>query len=77
MRRVDRIEKDPKLDDIVIVTADDGCQTRYRMDSEGVLRPGRVWQSMTHPSAPESYVVTLFIPFPDGAPEILQVQKWA
>jgi hypothetical protein len=70
--KIDRIEKDPKLVDIVIVTAEDGSQIRYRMDGGGVLRPGRVWQSGIF--GPEGYTVTMFIPLPDGTPEILKVE---
>jgi hypothetical protein len=73
--RIDRIEKDSHHDDIVIVTAEDGCQVRYRMDSNGVLRPGRVWQCMTPPNTAEQYVVNLFIPLSDGSPEVLSVRK--
>lgn len=72
--KIDRIEKDPKLDDIIVVTAEDGAQIRYRMGEDGVLRPGRVWQCMNPPNQPcGNYTVTIFIPLPDGRPEVLKV----
>jgi hypothetical protein len=67
-----RIEKDPKLSDIVIVTAEDGCVVRYRMGDDGVLRPGRVWACF---GKGLPYTVTLFIPLPDGPPELLAVHS--
>lgn len=74
---IDRIEKDRALDDIIIVTAMDGAETRYRMGSDGVLRPGRVWQCMNPPNQPcGGYTVTLFIPLPDGPPEVLKVEAY-
>lgn len=71
------IEKDPKLDSIVVVTAEDGAQMRYRMDPGGVLRPGRVWSCSGPRTAMDGhgdYTVTVFIPLPDGCPEILKVE---
>jgi hypothetical protein len=72
-QRVDRIEKDPKLDNIIIVTAMDGTQIRYLVGTDGIMRPGRVWQSMTPGQQHPYYTVTFFIAFPDGPPEILKV----
>ena len=69
--KVDRIEKDPTLADIVIVTAEDGCQVRYRMGDDGVLRPGRVWICLSND---QPYIVMVFIPLPDGPPELLLVE---
>lgn len=55
----------------VIVTEDaNGARLSYH-NRNGVLYPGRVWQSIT-PNG--QYRVTFFLPFPDGDPDVLRVE---
>jgi hypothetical protein len=58
------------LPDLIVTTADDDTRITY-WQSSGVLHPGRVWKSVT---ANGQYRVTLFIPFPDGPPQVLNVE---
>ena len=70
MNFIERVELDPHLEGlgVIVVTDANGAETRY-LSKAGVLHPGRVWRSSTI-----SYSVTFFIPFPDGAPEVLKVE---
>lgn len=74
MSRIESIKIDDHMNNLVVVKTDDGAQMRYLMGQDGVLRPGRVWQSMTGPDHQNQYTVTFFIPLPDGPPEILNVR---
>lgn len=55
-----------------VIVTEDAAGTRITYyNKDGVLWPGRVFQSVT---ANGQYRVTFFIPFPDGAPVVLNVE---
>lgn len=58
------------LADVIVTEDAAGNRISYR-NKQGILYPGRVWQAVT-PNG--QYRVTFFIPFPDGAPEVLDVE---
>lgn len=64
------VRKDEELPGILIVTAEDGMEIRYRMGGNGVLYPGRVWTCFNRELGQRA---TIFIPLPDGCPELLAV----
>jgi hypothetical protein len=69
------IEKEPNLDNVIMVTDLNGLQIRYLMSDDGVLRPGRIWSSITpYKPGEKSYSVTFFMYFPDGQPIVLKVE---
>lgn len=61
------------LEDVIVTEDAAGARISY-LNKLGILYPGRVWQSIT-PNG--QYRVTFFIPFPDGTPEVLNVEGQA
>jgi hypothetical protein len=55
---------------VLVVTAMDGAEIRYLMKN-GLLHPGRVWTSL----GPGNERVVLFLPLPDGPPEVLAIES--
>jgi len=70
-RQILAVKRNARHHSVLEITADDGCMLFYCLSEGGVLRPGRLLTALA--PAPAGARVHLFLPLPDGIPEILEI----
>jgi hypothetical protein len=65
-----RVEIHPDYPRVITVEDVNGFRLQYLM-TDGVLYPGRLWQTLSD----DHYRVDFFLPMPDGPPTILAVTQ--
>lgn len=72
-RQILAVKRNARHHSVLEITADDGCMLFYCLSEGGVLRPGRLLTILAPASAGAR--VHLFMPLPDGLPEILEIEN--
>lgn len=70
LQGIESVAMDEKYPGVLVVTDLNGARRTY-LEHEGTWIPGRVWTAI----GPGNEQVTLFLPFMDGTPSVLQVTQ--